>query len=700
VTRLYNRLVLLLLATLFTTTFPHTATAVPSLTVQDELKFTFPVPNSTNNILSFLIFSTEGDVSKVSVQTRQIKTPDGAVLPAQAATARLAADTVSPRGVMVSVTLDPAFFVSPGEYRIVLFFQSEGGAANLSSTLVVNRPAADINLPELTGQTVALTRPLPLWPASHDFLIYLRESTGRAALNDFKVAGQSVYKNETKELVPGEVTATLLPDDTSGGQAGAPGINPGGVGKLKVTLSDLRYAGTYDTALLITSPNLSGAKVVPLKVTVTDFVLFPLLAIALGVFGGYWARRLVREVRPRNQNSLHLLQFQTEVERFREVVKKQTSREAVQNLLAQIRRAQENNTLGDFAAVREALPKIQEQLDAFRKAQVQAEGEAQTNLTTLQNQVEALEQGEPLTAEESRDLHSIKDRLADTERLLRQGMAEDAQLKIENVTQLLLDLRKRKFVEYFKTLQTELLTLTLTGTDLTTSETLKTEIQALLNSNDLDKLGPKLAELKTLIETQQQRGGFRGARETEAAPGGGLADVPTILPPAPFTRIQILTAPEERIAGATINFAVADVEQIIQPDDELRWFFGDVGSFEKQNANAAHRYQDAGRFSVRVEIIRNGALVRTLSEMITISPGEIEQARAGILKDIVQNELTLSIIALVLATITGLIFLYSDKVFGSLVDYLMAILWGFGIDNSIKGFSAVLGKIGSTEGQA
>jgi hypothetical protein len=36
---------------------------------------------------------------------------------------------------------------------------------------------------------------------------------------------------------------------------------------------------------------------------------------------------------------------------------------------------------------------------------------------------------------------------------------------------------------------------------------------------------------------------------------------------------------------------------------------------------------------------------------------------------------------------------YSGKLFGSLADYLMAVLWGFGLDNSIKGFASVLSQI-------
>jgi hypothetical protein len=667
----------------------------PSLTIEDQVRFTFPLPDGSGGPFSFLLFSTEGDVPKVSAQVRQVKTPDGVTLPIDAARAALEKDTVTPEGVKVSLTLEPKYFTTPGEYRIFLFFRSATGTPSLSGTIVINRPAADINVDELKDQTVALTRPLPFLTANNEFRLYVRETTAKAPLNELKVVGQSVYIKDTKEFVPGNVSAAFVPDASAQAQTGIPA---GAVKTLQVNLSDLRYTGAFDTRLLITSTGFSGAKTIPVKITVQDFVLFPLLAIALGVLAGYWTRRLIGVVRPRNQNNLEILRLQNEIERFREAVKKPASRETVQNLLARLRRAKENNETGDFVAVREELTKVREQFEEFRKAQVQAEGEAQTTLSSLSNQVEVLEQNDDtLTTEETRDLHSIKDKLADIERLLRLGMVEDAQIKIDNVKQLLGDLRSRKLATYFTELKVELSKLTLAADAQARSETLQAEVQALLNSNELDNARAKLEELKSFVEVQKELTRPRRGREadTEAA---GLPEVPAILPrAASFTHIEISTAPEDRIAGATITFTIVDVEKIIQPDDQLRWFFGDVGSFETQNVNASHAYTESGRFQVRVEIIRNEELVvKTLTEMITLLPGAIEQLRATIIQDIVRNERVLSAIALVLAIIGGVIFLYSGKLFGSLIDYLGAILWGFGLDNSVKGFAAVLKKI-STE---
>jgi len=59
------------------------------------------------------------------------------------------------------------------------------------------------------------------------------------------------------------------------------------------------------------------------------------------------------------------------------------------------------------------------------------------------------------------------------------------------------------------------------------------------------------------------------------------------------------------------------------------------------------------------------------------------------------RDLTISGVALLLAAITGLLYLYlgTRKPFGSIQDYLLAFLWGFGIDNSVRGFTDILKKI-------
>ena len=683
-TLLRKRFLMLLLGSMLLPVIaPRTASAAPAFSIQDPLKFSYPLPNNTLNEFTFFVFSTEGNITGSTVQVRDVKTADGDPRGADAAKAVLESQTVTPAGQKVTLTLDPRFFTLPAEYRITLSFQGANGTPALLTTVTINRLAADINIEELRDQTVTLTRPCPFCPASSDFTFHMRETTRRVPLTDLRLIAQGVYLKDTKELVSGAVAAAPIPYD------GKPvDVPPGNPQPLKVSFWDLWRAGTFDTKLLVTSTSLSGEKAIPIKVNVRDWVLFPLIAIAIGVAGGYLTRRLVGVERPRNENTFQLLRLQNEVERFREVVSKPSSIDTVSALLAQIKKAKESNATGDFATVKAELPKIQEKLDEFRKAQLQAQEAANTTLNGQLNEVDVIEQDQ-LTPDEVRDLETIKGRLTDVERLLRQGMVDDAQVKLENVKQLLAAFRTRKLTNYFNFLTTELAKLSLTGDAATTGENFKSEIQTLLNSKDLDKAREKLQAFKNFIETKKAE----VTKTEEVLPG-----VPRALPQdAVLTRIIVVTPIEKRIAGTTITFTIEDPEQLIEDNDRLRWFFGEVGSSITQTMTNTHRYDESGRFQVRVEILKNGTPVKTLSEIITIAPGEIEQARATVLQNILRNETLLSIIALVLAIISGVLFLYVGKVFGTLVDYLTAILWGFGIDNTIKGFAAVLAKISAPD---
>ena len=664
----------------------QTANGVPAFLVPDQ-RFSYPLPDNSINTLSFLVFSTEGEITGASVHVRDVKIADGEARPLEAVKVALESTTVTTSGQRVTLTLEPKFFLVPGEYRVTLFFQGNA-TPSLPTTIVINRLGADINLDELKDQTVALTRLIPFWSASENVTFHLRENTKRVALNDLKVVGQGIYLKETKELYPGSVVATPVPANPTGAPVNVP---PGQVQPLQVSFSGLSKSGTFDTRLLVTSTSFAGEKAIPIKVTVRDWVLFPLLAIALGVAGGYFTRRLVAVERPRNENRFQLLRLQNEVERFRDLVSKTGSKETIRSLLDQLKAVREKNELGDFNAVKAELPKIQAKLDEFRKAQVQAAEAASVTRNGLVNQVELLE-NDPLTDEERKELRAIKDKLADVERLLSAGMVDDAQVKLENASELLGDFRLEKLSSYFDLLTTELDNLSLSGAAATEGETFKTEIRGFLKTKDFDKASEKLEDFKNFIKKKKAE-----LNPPDGAPGAAespLPAAPRVLPEATLvTRIVVTTAIEERIAGNTLDFEIHDPENFLQPNDRFLWFFDDVGTAETENSTNSHRYNESGRFRVRVEIRRGGTSVRTLSEMVTIAPSAIELARASVLRSILRNEMILSLIALVLAVISGVLFLYIGKIFGSLVDYLTAILWGFGIDNSVKGFAAVLAKI-------
>jgi hypothetical protein len=72
-------------------------------------------------------------------------------------------------------------------------------------------------------------------------------------------------------------------------------------------------------------------------------------------------------------------------------------------------------------------------------------------------------------------------------------------------------------------------------------------------------------------------------------------------------------------------------------------------------------------------------------------PGESSPGTCRVL--VHSSTIALSAFAGVVACLTGLAALWAGKPFGTPADYLLAFLRGFGIDGSIRGFSAVASRL-------
>ncbi len=76
------------------------------------------------------------------------------------------------------------------------------------------------------------------------------------------------------------------------------------------------------------------------------------------------------------------------------------------------------------------------------------------------------------------------------------------------------------------------------------------------------------------------------------------------------------------------------------------------------------------------------------------TPEELERYTLKIRRFIKRGELFFTLIGLLVAVSTAMWFLYAGKPFGTGWDYLAAFFWGSGVDQSLKGLSAVLNKLG------
>jgi hypothetical protein len=221
-------------------------------------------------------------------------------------------------------------------------------------------------------------------------------------------------------------------------------------------------------------------------------------------------------------------------------------------------------------------------------------------------------------------------------------------------------------------------------------------VRALLVNGNVDDAGKKLPGIAQAIETLRGRIPRAGRPDLQKA----APRLHAVLQPPPQAKasLTVLGAPAERSTDVPIRFKIDDPASQLQAGDKFRWYLGDGSTAITDVPETRHRYSADDNYTVLVEVVRGapGAVVRDLSAALTVLAGRNERRRAGILKQIQFADVLFTVVALFLACLTGLLYLYVGKTFGTLSDYILAVLWGFGIDSSVRGFAAVTKKIGSS----
>jgi hypothetical protein len=534
-----------LIAGLFGAGAASAETTEQSLAVETPLEFTIPNPSGAGTSLSFLLYSNRGTVSDVTLVTRQINDPLGQVLNRKSLLIPSSIGAVSVGGTSVEFRPDPSFFSRPGKYSITLMASGKGADGHMVKPLVINlvitRSSAEINLGEISNQTVALTRSWPLGEAAGEALLTLEETSGNADISHLMIGTHQLFANGTKTQITAAISASLVPLQSTKGEV----VPPLGSRKIRLRFSGIPYAGDYTTELTLASFTLGGIKTIPLKVTVSDSWLWALIAITLGVLGGYLTHFLSENWRPRRLNAYNIVRLRAAVDQY---LLSTTDPQKVRKLL-EIERlifiARRINDHGQPADSKSQLDRAQQLLDDFAQAAVA--------------QVEA-------------------------------------------------------------------------------------------------------------------------ARLTEP-------------------HIEVRDAPRDRTTDTQIRFRVVGLSPALATEDTVRWYFGDGSAPETRSGEAtSHRFPEPDDYDIVAEVLRGKGqtIDPQLAQRVTIAPGRTAVQLKSLWRQIQAADVALSGIALALACLLGLEYLYVGKTFGSLTDYITAILWGFGLDNGVRGFSAVLAKITTT----
>jgi hypothetical protein len=169
-------------------------------------------------------------------------------------------------------------------------------------------------------------------------------------------------------------------------------------------------------------------------------------------------------------------------------------------------------------------------------------------------------------------------------------------------------------------------------------------------------------------------------------------------PPPPPAGAPVLTVKDDvaaRTVDREISFVIIDSGNTLAAASKTVWNFDD-GKIEdgKQPLRTTHRYASPATYAVTASVCRSdGTEIEKLSVPVTIA----ESAAGRVIKKsrwtVDSYDLLISAIAAVVAIVSGLWLLYAGKAFGSLAQYAEAFVWGFGIDNTVRGFAAVMKKV-------
>jgi hypothetical protein len=156
-------------------------------------------------------------------------------------------------------------------------------------------------------------------------------------------------------------------------------------------------------------------------------------------------------------------------------------------------------------------------------------------------------------------------------------------------------------------------------------------------------------------------------------------------PIPPVAKVAIVTSPAERRAGNAIRFRI---ELPAAPSDgsNVHWNFGDGAT--ATGGDVHHAFLRRGVYTVTAT---RGS--QSFSLECRVMPSELVQQHERLIAFIKRNDRILTVVAAVLAALTGLSQLYYGQIFGTVNDYVLALIWGFGVERSTRGFAAIFDAI-------
>jgi hypothetical protein len=489
----------------------------------------------------------------------------------------------------------------------------------------------------LKGGTLAVTKPEISAPSLKERTVLLSRTAvlapaGGDRRTQILVLGPAAAKGVTFGVRVATATGDSTAAPGEGAVGGATAELPPGFHELTLKLSGFTRTGTFPAALLIHVPSAVPVEV-PFNIVVTDPPLLPLLTIAAGVLLALILQLVTSRLRPLEENRLRALELAASVAALTSRTGDAERTAEADDLQVRIREAERTSADGATTSGKAALDQIATDMQSLRKRIQDDQSAALTADDRASVAIAAVERSAGLTSAERELAAGLRVRLAEARALLS----------------------ARRYLRASAV------------------------------------LAPIEAEANTLRQTIAARpsaaeAGPRGARPERDSP---------LEAPAAGPSLRVEDPPEARTAERGLSFIVDDPSGVLQTASDVEWNFGDgtTAAPTPPPLRTTHTFETAGSYTVTASLRADGRELLKLSLALVVGHSPGQQRLADARRRVLQLDLAVSAIAAVVAIVSGVWLLYAGKPFGSLAQYAEAFVWGFGIDNTVRGFATVFKKV-------
>lgn len=654
------------------------------IVIPESLEYTFPPPaqppepRAAN--ISFLVTSSGTDISDTNTTIRELRDPNGVVRATDKIEVSLAEKKITTAGAEVTIHLHPSQFSRPGDYQLFVLVRGQADNRPVSNLakVIIHRPAAELNIDELKGQSVRLVRYWPLGGADGKMTLTFQETSGRSDVH-LNVTTRPIFGNsDAKQQVDGTVIPPASPLQ----------LQAGNEQTTELRFTGVEGNGIYTTAVVANGDTLTSPQRIPLTVIVTDAPICALVAIFVGVLGGFLINYF-NERRPRQLLQYKILDLRSQIRQLQQFVSLPTKFDTLTRIGDELRRAEQLLALDNVPDAETIYKGAEQEVAQFHTNEAADKTKARTQEQTVSTQLNAIRQQIPNPSpDQTGALDRAKLDLEEADRALQRDQVDRGNDLLEKANDELATLRLDVLSAEIDALEDAVDDAVASG-GKTPDEVKPTRDALRAARGAVAKRDPNSAQ--TQLEAAQTAFDSLGVRSARGARAPSTAKaLMTAMQPRDGPKIEISQQPASRISGTQLDFTLRGGG--LQRGDAIQWDYGDDAGDSGTPVN--HVYRSAGEYRVRVRVTRAGAPAGQAQRYIQVLPNKIELQMKNVQKAIFRSNLVLSIMALVVACAIGLVYLYDEnKTFGGFGSYIGAILWGLGMDTSVRGFAATLGHI-------